>query len=106
MKYIALATALVLATPAVSMETATLLADGQQWNFQDPGGRTARLTLNPDGTGRVRLGLMGTDAVWVPTSSGLCLTTRPLGEVCLALEASGSGFVGATETGEIFTFWR
>lgn len=97
---------LVLSTAAMADDTAQLMADGAPWDMQDPSGRTAKITLNPDGSGRVRLGLMGASAEWVHTDDGLCLTTRPLGEVCLILTSNSTGVIGTASDGGVFVFTR
>ena len=97
---------LCLATPAMAGETAQTMADGAPWDMQDSSGRSAQLRLNPDGTARVRLGMMGSAANWVPTPDGLCLTTRALGEVCLVLQPTDRGYAGTATDGRVFVFTR
>ena len=106
MKYLVFTLAAVMATPAAANEMAQAMADGAPWDMQDPSGRSANLTLNPAGTGRVRLGLMGTSATGGATEEGLCLTTRPLGEVRLTLARIEGGFVGTADDQGTFVFKR
>jgi len=106
MKYLLSALALTLATPALANDVAISIADGSPWQMQDPSGRRSEITLQPDGTGRVRAGLIGVRATWVSTADGLCLTTRPLGTTCLVLSRGSNGFLGISEDGGRFTFVR
>ncbi|MEM9969388.1 MAG: hypothetical protein AAF755_15070 [Pseudomonadota bacterium] len=101
-----LALSLFTAIPASANDLAQAMADGAVWQMQDPSGRSAEITLQPDGTGRIRAGLMGVRATWVPTDDGMCLTTRPLGTICLALSQETNGFLGVAEDGGRFTFVR
>ncbi|MEM6312277.1 MAG: hypothetical protein AAF754_19820 [Pseudomonadota bacterium] len=101
-----LALGLFTTIPASANELAQAMADGGAWQMQDPSGRNSEITLQPDGTGRIRAGLMGVRATWVPADDGICLTTRPLGTICLALSQGANGFLGVAEDGGRFAFVR
>ena len=101
-----LALGLFTASPASANDLAQAMADGGAWRMQDPSGRSSEITLQPDGTGRVRAGRIGVRATWVQTDDGFCLTTRPLGTTCLVLSRGADGFLGISEDGGRFTFVR
>ncbi|QBF30178.1 hypothetical protein [Thalassococcus sp. S3] len=96
--------ALALSTSEALAQIAQTMADGQPWELTDPSGRSAELTLNPDGTGRVRLGFGRADTTWETTKDGMCLTIRPLGETCLELRQMDGGIVGTAQDGGTFIF--
>ncbi|NSX56880.1 hypothetical protein [Parasulfitobacter algicola] len=66
-----IALVLALSASAAAAEIARTMADAQPWEFSDPSGRVAQLTLNPDGTGRVRPGFGAADATWKETEDGI-----------------------------------
>ena len=98
--------ALLLSTSQAFGQIAQTMADGQPWELTDPSGRSAELTLSPDGTGRVRLGFGGSDATWEETQDGMCLTTRPLGQICLELRQVDGDILGTAPDGGVFIFRR
>jgi hypothetical protein len=70
-----------------------MVADGKPWtSVQD--GRSVTITFFPDGTARIKLGLMRRAATWQPTTDGFCLKGLPDGGRCLRLEKTSNGYIG------------
>jgi hypothetical protein len=57
--------------------------------------RQAKVTLNPDGTGRMEGGPIPMSPTWRTTADGLCLKPAMIApERCVALRREGSAIVG------------
>lgn len=94
------ATAPVVAHAAEGMMAR--IADGAPWAMRAPNGRTMNVTLNPDGTGTVRMGPIRAMAEWRATEDGFCLTTIRTGERCMVIEEGlEGGFVGRGPDGAV-----
>jgi hypothetical protein len=90
------------ADPAISLR----IADGHPWTTTGPDGQTMEITFFPDGTARMRIGILSRRMNWVPTEAGLCLAGGPMGDRCITLEATTTGFVGRGDDGQMLEFAR
>lgn len=89
------------AIPAVAEQSvASIIADGQPWNAVGPGGRQIQITFFPDGTVRMRAGIMRMSMAWTPTADGMCMTGGPGGDRCVRFEPQGTGYIGVDGIGE------
>lgn len=76
---------------------AATLADGAPWSAKAANGRTFKLTLNKDGTGRIRGGLPFPMSVkWSVKGDAVCLTGTMISK-CLRFRAMPGGFQGYVE---------
>ncbi|MCE8006860.1 hypothetical protein [Aestuariivita sp.] len=58
------------------------------------------LTLNPDGTGQMRFGLLRRSLTWRESDDAICLGGLPDGEQCIAFSPTGDGgFSGSGASG-------
>jgi hypothetical protein len=103
---LALALMVALAPIAKAEALASALADGQPWTTTTPEGRKMTLTLYPDGTARMKMGIMGRNLTWQPTEDGLCLIGTPRGDACLRLEKTATGYVGYRGQDPMLTLTR
>ncbi len=89
----------VLALP-VNAQGLSEVADGLQWNAAIANGPTVAITLNPNGTGAVKMGPVGRDLTWRAAQDGLCIANLPRSEGprCFALSATAGGYL-MTEAG-------
>ena len=108
----ALAAASLMATgPALTQEgkasLARQVADGLPWSLRLQDGRLARLTLLPDGTGRMEGGPMPMSPTWRETGEGFCLKPAAVApERCAALRREGKRIVGVKDGAVQFTLER
>lgn len=70
------------------------LADGRPWSLAAAGGRSAILTLNPDGSGTIKGPPIPISPSWRETPAGMCLNLGPAGERCVTLRRIDNGFEG------------
>lgn len=70
------------------------LADGRPWSLAAAGGRSATLTLNPDGSGTLKGPPFPISPSWRETPAGMCLNLGPAGERCVTLRKTENGFEG------------
>ena len=93
--------------PAQATDTVMArVADGNPWSMQAANGRNSELTLHPDGTGRMRMGIMGMDTSWTAHPGGFCLTAGRMGTRCVTLQAVDAGFVAIEDGAEAFRLTR
>lgn len=69
------------------------VADGKPWSVTTDDGHKMKITFYPDGTAKLKLGIMSKTASWTPTETGLCLD-GPRGNRCLTLIRTENGFIG------------
>lgn len=69
------------------------LADGKPWLARPQDGPSARLTLNPGGTGSFE-GPISVTAHWAVRGREICITIGPMGEKCLQFRRVEGGFQG------------
>ena len=82
------------------------VADGRAWVFKGESGRKGRLTLNPDGSGKMKAGFMSISTKWRPAPGGFCMEGRMIGRRCVELGQSNNGFI-AYQSGKVaFTLSR
>ena len=82
------------APPVAADGVATRIADGKPWAMTMANGRSGKLTLNRDGTGRIGMGPFSMSATWQPTDDGLCIETSRMGRRCMSLVPTANGFAG------------
>lgn len=97
MKLLLCLAAPILAATVAAADVARI-ADGAPWTITLPDGREARMTLDPDGTGRMRLGLLSRGIAWSERDGALCLHGLPRpdgaeGPRCTVLEAVAGGWI-------------
>jgi hypothetical protein len=106
---VALMAALTFAVPhhvAAQGADISAIADGKAWNAQPAGGPKMSLTLNPDGTGRMKFGIMSRKVSWTPNAGGLCMTGMPGGKRCITFSPTADGYVGRSDDGRSLTLTR
>jgi putative ABC transport system ATP-binding protein len=83
-----------------------VLADGRPWVARRAGGAETRLTLRPDGTGRIE-GPASRDVSWATQGEDICIAFGfPMGRHCIRLRRNGAG-LAAYEAGQLaFTLDR
>jgi hypothetical protein len=84
----------------------SVIADGEPWNITMANGKTMKLTLSPDGSARMRIGIMSRKLGWEPTPEGLCLTGMPGGGKCVALIRTETGYAGMENGKAVFVLER
>jgi hypothetical protein len=84
--------------------SAAVVADGRPWHMtMVDNGKKRKMTLLPDGTGRMEEGFMAMKATWRATADGLCLkpTIVTMSERCVGLVIRPGGF-DAFENGKLW----
>ena len=99
---------LALSGPALASASVATLADGAPWNASLDNGRTMKLTLNPDGSGKMNAGLMSRKISWTEKDSKLCLSGMPRtnGPRCLSPVATQGGYRLLMEDGQAISLSR
>ncbi len=88
--------------PAHAESYAGQIADGAGWTTTGANGRELMLTLNPDGTGQMRLGFIRRSLSWRESGERICLNGLPDGERCITfapIEGGGFASVDPDPTG-------
>ncbi len=103
-----LAALIVLACVAVPADSsnARTIADGQPWLMKTATGQTGRMTLLPNGAGKMRRGPLSIRLSWTAIDDGICITSRVQGRQCVELKPSTTGFVGVRDDEVVFTLSR
>lgn len=82
------------------------VADGRAWVLKGENGRNGHLTLNPDGSGKMKAGFLSLAATWRPAPGGFCMEVSMMGKRCVELDESNNGFI-AYQSGKVaFTLSR
>jgi hypothetical protein len=85
---------------ALAESYATRIADGAPWTTTAPNGGKMRMTLNPDGTGRMKLGIMSRAITWTEKDNAICLGGMPGGAArCVTFRPIEGGFAGTGTDG-------
>lgn len=95
-----------LSTSFASDDLMRHVADGRAWAFMGENGREGRLTLKPDGTGKMKSGLMSMSTSWQAMPGGFCMKARMMGERCVELAKSNNGFIAYQDGKVAFTLSR
>jgi hypothetical protein len=82
------------------------MADGAPWTTAGPNGRSMTITFFPDGTVRMRMGILSRSMTWQASEDGICMAGAPGGDRCIRLEQTESGFVGYQPDGTTMVFER
>jgi hypothetical protein len=101
--------ALLTLSPAALLaeeDLVAIVADGQPWASTGPNGRKITMTFFPDGTVRMKAGMMSRKLSWQNADGALCLIGGPGGDRCLRLERSATGFIGYGPDGTTVTLDR
>ena len=95
MKTRSMTLAAVLFGSALHASPLTEITSGYEWSASVSGGPTVRMALDPDGTGRVRIGPVRRSVTWYEADGGLCITNLPRGDdpQCFVLAQSAIGFL-------------
>jgi hypothetical protein len=99
----------VAITPMVaSAESyASRIADGAPWTTTAPNGGKMRMTLNPDGTARMKLGIMSRKITWTEKDDAICLGGMPGGAArCVTFRPIEGGFTGTGSDGTTLVLRR
>jgi hypothetical protein len=83
-----------------------VITDGKAWVAQPQGGPKMNFTLNPDGTGLMKIGIMSRKVNWTANGGGLCLTGMPGGKRCITFSPIANGYVGQSDDGRSMTLTR
>lgn len=70
------------------------ITNGEAWRAKVSGGPTVNMTLNPDGTGRVRVGPIGRKVAWQQQGEALCIAGLPNsdGPKCFEVSDAQGGY--------------
>jgi hypothetical protein len=84
------------------------VADGRAWNAKGDDGRPAlKLTLNPNGTGNMKAGIMGFNLKWKANGdNGFCMSGGPIKNSCMTLTPTAKGFSGISDDGKSLALTR
>lgn len=94
--------------PTGAVASVSALADGAPWTASMDNGRTMKMTLNPDGSGRMTFGVMSRKISWTEEDSKLCLSGMPRadGPRCLSTEPIPGGYKLLMENGQSISLSR
>jgi hypothetical protein len=74
------------------------VADGRPWTMTMAEGRTGKLILKPDGTGRMEGGPIPMSPTWRETADGICVKPSiVMPERCAALRREGGRIVASRD---------
>jgi hypothetical protein len=107
--FAAVAAIALLGTTDIALADQTIIAqiaDGKAWDAQPDGASKMKMTLNPDGTGKMKFGIMSRAIAWTPNGDGLCMTGIPGGKNCIVFTPIANGFTGKTADGKTLTLTR
>lgn len=84
------------------------ITTGDEWRAAVSDGPNVRMTLQPDGTGRVRLGPIKRAVTWYPNEDGLCITNLPGGDNprCFVLSQTTNGYLMTSADGSTINLTR
>ena len=83
------------------------IADGLPWSTKTATGANMRMTLNPDGSGRMEVGIMNRRISWQEQGAAICLAGLPGGATrCIAFSPVEGGFAGVGPEGQAFVLRR
>lgn len=84
------------------------ITTGEEWRAAVSGGPNVRMTLEPNGTGRVRVGPIRRSVTWYPSEGGLCITNLPGGDDprCFVLSQTTSGYMMTSGDGSTIDLTR
>jgi hypothetical protein len=92
---------------ALAESYASRIADGAPWTTIAPNGGKMRMTLNPDGTGRMKLGIMSRNITWTEKDDAICLGGMPGGAArCVTFRPVEGGFAGTGSDGTTLVLRR
>jgi hypothetical protein len=84
-----------------------IVADGKPWNGKGSDTPAMKLTLNPNGTGKMKAGFIGFNLSWRPNGdNGFCMTGGPIKEACMVLTPIAKGYMGKSNDGKTLTLTR
>lgn len=107
-RFLILLAVAALGPAAAFAEThAAQIADGKPWTTSGPTGGKMRLTLNPDGTGKMNMGFMSRKITWSEEGDAICLGGLP-GDAarCITFRPVKGGFAGQAPDGKTLVLRR
>ncbi|PTX53799.1 hypothetical protein C8N43_3842 [Litoreibacter ponti] len=94
-----------LAAPAYA--DVARIADGKPWNANNGQGRSMQMTLAPDGTGQMKMGMRSRKVSWRDVDGALCLNgLRGSGERCMAIQPIEGGYRAQAADGAVLILTR
>jgi hypothetical protein len=106
LRSIVLALVVAAPQPGLAERPALLVADGLPWKSTAPDGRKMNITFFPDGTAKMKMGIISRNLTWQETEDGICLIGTPRGDACMRLEPTAGGFVGYKGETQMMTLTR
>jgi hypothetical protein len=100
---VVLQTGIALADDSIAAK----VADGKPWAAKVTELPSMTMTLNPDGSGLMKVAIMKRAISWKANGvDGLCLSGLPDGDKCMTLKATAKGFEGVADDGKIMVLTR
>jgi len=97
----------IMASTTTAPADVSRIVDGQPWTAQSGDGRSMEMTLAPDGTGRMKMGIISRKVGWRDANGALCLNGLPGGgERCMTLQPVQGGYRGEATDGTVLTLTR
>jgi hypothetical protein len=86
---------------------AVKLADGKPWQTKLTDVPRLTMTLNPDGSGTMKVAIMKREITWkAKGSDGMCLSGLPDGTKCMKLNPIEKGYSGVADDGKTIMLTR
>ena len=96
----------VVISPATAAENVSQIADGQPWQVTMFNGRRGEMTFNPDGTLKMRRGIMSMDGSWFADGEQVCLTMVNMPQRCVTFEKTADGYLAVNGENMAFVIRR
>jgi hypothetical protein len=107
---VTLAATALFGTASASLASESILkvvADGKPWNGKGSDTPAMKLTLNPNGTGKMKAGFLGFNLTWKANGdNGFCMSGGPIKNACMVLTPVAKGYVGKSTDGKTLTLTR
>lgn len=93
-------------SPAFASESVTEIADGQRWQVTMFNGRRGEMTFNPDGTLKMRRGVMNMRGNWTSDGEQVCLNMANMPRRCVIFEKTADGYIAVNGENMAFAIRR
>lgn len=93
-------------SPALASENVAEIADGQPWQVTMFNGRRGEMTFNPDGTLKMRRGVMNMGGSWSSDGEQVCLTMANMPQRCVIFEKTTDGYLAVNGENMAFAIRR
>ena len=94
-------------TTTIALADPAKIADGKPWNANNGKGGKILMTLAPDGSGRVKRGIISKRISWRDVDGALCLSGLPgQGEKCMVIQKINGGYRGKSPDGTVLSLTR